>query len=260
MKQLGYDPNDNSTDIETPTGIGNVACAAVLEFRHHDKSNQLGDLAPGPYSDWSGYRPVNSAGTVPAQSLFTKPLNPEHWQPLTYTDSNGSFVWRNFLPGTRDLSRPFTFSLFNIQEIGLLVVDSQMPFPILAETVGVDKLVFFLSGWLVLAPCASFVHYDFSFADKFFGIRMHSCSISLSYLPAFSGPCSGLLSPSRRALAALSVTLLWFRLFHSGLGGLLDLLRTLFANHAQGQRNRGKASDQGESQSGSFALIIVQPA
>jgi len=45
MKQLGYDPTDNSTDIETPAGIGNVACAAVLEFRHHDKSNQLGDLA-----------------------------------------------------------------------------------------------------------------------------------------------------------------------------------------------------------------------
>src|ERR1017187_1275063 len=47
MKQLGYDPRDDSTDIETPTGIGNVACAAVLEFRHHDKSNQLGDLAQG---------------------------------------------------------------------------------------------------------------------------------------------------------------------------------------------------------------------
>lgn len=55
MKQLGYDPNDNSTDIETPSGIGNVACAAVLEFRHHDKSNQLGDLAQGSYSDWTGY-------------------------------------------------------------------------------------------------------------------------------------------------------------------------------------------------------------
>jgi len=25
MKQLGYDPKDHSTDIETPTGIGNVA-------------------------------------------------------------------------------------------------------------------------------------------------------------------------------------------------------------------------------------------
>src|SRR5439155_810927 len=32
MKELGYDPNNNSTDIETPEGIGNVACAAVLEF------------------------------------------------------------------------------------------------------------------------------------------------------------------------------------------------------------------------------------
>ena len=59
MRELGYDPNDSSTDIETPMGIGNVACAAVLEFRHHDKSNQLGDLAQGPYSDWSDYSPVN---------------------------------------------------------------------------------------------------------------------------------------------------------------------------------------------------------
>lgn len=31
MKELDYDPNNNSTDIETPEGIGNVACAAVLE-------------------------------------------------------------------------------------------------------------------------------------------------------------------------------------------------------------------------------------
>src|SRR5882672_4069840 len=60
MQQLGYDPDDTSTDIETPTGIGNVACAAVLEFRHHDKANQLGDLAQGPYSDWTGYTAVNT--------------------------------------------------------------------------------------------------------------------------------------------------------------------------------------------------------
>ena len=45
MWELGYDPDDHSTDIETPTGIGNVACAAVLEFRHHDGANQLGDMA-----------------------------------------------------------------------------------------------------------------------------------------------------------------------------------------------------------------------
>src|SRR5579863_2689595 len=106
MKQLGYDPSDDSTDIETPTGIGNVACAAVLEFRHHDKSNQLGDLssgnsasgnlAQGPYSDWTGYRPVNSPGTVPAHAPFAKPLNPERWQPLTYTDATGNLVSQMF--------------------------------------------------------------------------------------------------------------------------------------------------------------------
>jgi hypothetical protein len=96
MKQLGYDPNDNSTDIETPTGIGNVACAAVLEYRHHDKSNQLGDLAQGPYSDWSGYRPVNAAGAVPLGVAFQNSLDPDRWQPLTYTDSYGNLVLQTF--------------------------------------------------------------------------------------------------------------------------------------------------------------------
>jgi len=107
MRELGYDPNDNSTDIETPTGIGNVACAAVLEFRHHDQSNQLGDMlrvegagtGNGPlgiYGDWSGYRPLNQPGMVPAHFPLSRPLNPDHWQPLTYTDSTGSLVLQMF--------------------------------------------------------------------------------------------------------------------------------------------------------------------
>ena len=96
MKRLHYDPDDTSTDIETAVGIGNVACGAVLEFRHHDKSNQLGDFAQGTYADWSEYHPLNPPGTVPARSSFTKPLNPEHWQPLTYTDSSGNLVLQMF--------------------------------------------------------------------------------------------------------------------------------------------------------------------
>ncbi|MBV9182572.1 MAG: hypothetical protein JO356_14770 [Acidobacteria bacterium] len=32
MKELGYDPNDNSTDIETLAGIGNVACGVSSNF------------------------------------------------------------------------------------------------------------------------------------------------------------------------------------------------------------------------------------
>jgi hypothetical protein len=113
MHQLGFDPNDKSTDIETPAGIGNVACAAVLEARHRDKSNQLGEMdsaaadnaerngikklnAIGAYDDWSGYRPLNSAGTIPAQFRLLRPLNPDHWQPLTYTDSTGNLVLQMF--------------------------------------------------------------------------------------------------------------------------------------------------------------------
>lgn len=96
MKQLGYDPNDKSTDIETPEGIGNVACAAVLEFRHHDKSNQLGDLAQGPYSDWTYFRPVNMPTPFPLRLPTIHPIDMNHWQPLIYVDSTGGFTAQMF--------------------------------------------------------------------------------------------------------------------------------------------------------------------
>jgi len=107
MKQLGYDPNDNSTDIETPTGIGNVACAAVLEYRHHDKSNQLGDLAQGPYSDWTGYAPANSASPVPTR---TAPADPNHWQPLTYINSTGDLMTQRFVGAQWSQVTPFALT------------------------------------------------------------------------------------------------------------------------------------------------------
>jgi hypothetical protein len=55
MASLGYDADDISTDTRTPSGIGNVACAAVLAFRHTDGSNQLGDLTASgiPYADYT---------------------------------------------------------------------------------------------------------------------------------------------------------------------------------------------------------------
>lgn len=126
MRKLGYDPNDHSTDIETPTGIGNVACGAVLEFRHHDKSNQLGEMdstaaenagkngikmsAIGAYSDWTGYRPVNGAGVLPAHFPSAKPLNPDHWQPLSYTDSSGNLVVQMFAGAQWCFITPFAMT------------------------------------------------------------------------------------------------------------------------------------------------------
>ena len=103
MTSLGYDPNDDSTDTTTPTGIGNVACTAVLNFRHSDGSNQLGDLHAGAYSDYTGYVPVNAPSTVPVDPLTVS--DPNHWQPLQYfngvTNITQSFVgaqWYRVIP------------------------------------------------------------------------------------------------------------------------------------------------------------------
>ena len=73
MATLGYDANDNSVNVVTPAGIGHSAAKAVLDFRHHDGSNQLGDLNPGAYSDYTGYTSINTPITI---------NDPNRWQPL----------------------------------------------------------------------------------------------------------------------------------------------------------------------------------
>jgi hypothetical protein len=87
MTSLGYDPNDTSTNVTTPTGVGNVACQAVLNYRHHDGSNQLGDVPGGepgvPYSDYTGYAPVNTPDQI---------NDPNRWQPLRVPNGMGGFV------------------------------------------------------------------------------------------------------------------------------------------------------------------------
>ncbi len=76
MAALGYDPRDASGDLTTPSGIGTVAAEAVIAYRHGDGSNQLGDLHPGAYSDYTGYVPVNPPDAI---------LDPNRWQPLLVT-------------------------------------------------------------------------------------------------------------------------------------------------------------------------------
>ncbi|MCC6139691.1 MAG: vanadium-dependent haloperoxidase [Nitrospira sp.] len=88
MAQLGYDPADHSTDTHTASGIGNVACQAVLDFRHHDGANQLGDLAAGAYADYTNYVPVNDPDHV---------NDPNRWQPLRVSNGHGGFVTQKFI-------------------------------------------------------------------------------------------------------------------------------------------------------------------
>jgi membrane-associated phospholipid phosphatase len=79
----GLDPNNGSTDTSTPAGIGNVACKAVLDFRHTDGSNQLGDLHAGAYSDYSNYQPVNTP---------TQINDPNRWQPVQIGANTQKFI------------------------------------------------------------------------------------------------------------------------------------------------------------------------
>lgn len=83
MRELGFDPFDFSLDPETPVGIGNLAASSVIESRRTDGSNQYGNM-PGsngmPYTDYSGYRPVNNADSL---------LDLSRWQPKYFADGKG---------------------------------------------------------------------------------------------------------------------------------------------------------------------------
>ena len=88
MTSLGYEPTDASIDTSTPAGIGHVAAGAVIAFRHHDGANQLGDLHPGAYSDYTGYVPVNDPDHI---------NDPNRWQPLRFSDGPGGFVTPGYI-------------------------------------------------------------------------------------------------------------------------------------------------------------------
>ncbi|MBK8979145.1 MAG: vanadium-dependent haloperoxidase [Planctomycetes bacterium] len=101
MRAAGHDPDDRSLDPGTPVGIGNLVAAALLESRHHDGANQLGDEVGGdgtPYSDYTMYRPVNPPDRV---------LDPDRWQPIPFDDGRGSTVVLGFLTPHWYRVRPF---------------------------------------------------------------------------------------------------------------------------------------------------------
>jgi hypothetical protein len=99
-----------SSNTETPSGVGNVACAAVLDFRHNDGSNQLGNLTASgvPYADYTGYVPVNLPSTVPVDPATV--VNVNHWQPLQYIDASGTFVTPKFLGAQWNKVIPFALT------------------------------------------------------------------------------------------------------------------------------------------------------
>ncbi len=91
MRKRGYDPDDNTRDTSKPQGVGNVAAAAVIEYRHHDGANQLGDEIGSngkPYSDYTFYHPVNP---------WNKIIDADCWQPIEFTLADNKKVTPGFL-------------------------------------------------------------------------------------------------------------------------------------------------------------------
>ncbi|MGH3738397.1 MAG: DUF6851 domain-containing protein, partial [Micromonosporaceae bacterium] len=113
MRSLGYDPGAAPAD-SSPAGIG-VKCAdGLLRYRHSDGSNQLGDLHPGPYSDYTGYQPVNDPMTVTEPIDPATVHDPNRWQPLTYTDTSGRTITPTFLGAHWTKVKPFALPYSSI--------------------------------------------------------------------------------------------------------------------------------------------------
>jgi hypothetical protein len=80
-----------TTEPVTPAGVGNAAAAALIAYRANDGANQAGDTPGGngkPYSDYTGYVCVNTAERC---------SDPDHWQPITFSDGKGGAVTPGFL-------------------------------------------------------------------------------------------------------------------------------------------------------------------
>ena len=99
MASLGYDPNRVGS---TAARVGVTACAAVLDHRDHDLSNEADH-----YADWSGYRPLNQPMVVARPLDPATVRDPNRWQPLTYPDRSGATVTPGFLGAHWGYVQPF---------------------------------------------------------------------------------------------------------------------------------------------------------
>jgi hypothetical protein len=104
LRAKGYDPDDASTDIATPQGVGTVAAAAVIDYRRNDGANQLGDEADGngkPYADYTGYQPKNAPGQI---------SDPLRWMPIPFADGKGGTWSPGFLTAHWGRVQPFALA------------------------------------------------------------------------------------------------------------------------------------------------------
>ncbi|MBQ4879982.1 vanadium-dependent haloperoxidase [Pseudoalteromonas luteoviolacea] len=104
LLDIGLDPDNNSTDLNTPIGIGNAAGFAVVAGRQFDGMNQEGDTNkqynPMPYADYTQYKPLNTA---------YKLKSPSHWQPDMQRKGLGLYKIQQFVTPQFALAEPYSY-------------------------------------------------------------------------------------------------------------------------------------------------------
>jgi hypothetical protein len=105
LTSVGLDPDDASTSLTSPVGIGNKAGRAVAAAREQDGMNQLGDEGGTvydrrPYANYTDYQPVNTAYRL---------VNPSRWQPNLVTPGNGTFFVQQFVTPQWGLTEPYSY-------------------------------------------------------------------------------------------------------------------------------------------------------
>jgi hypothetical protein len=101
MTRMGYTISDISTSSGTPAGIGNITAQAVLALRHQDGSNQLGNLHPGAYSDYTKYPIINTPEDI---------KDPNRWQPLEVPEGKSGSKVQTFVGAQWANVTPFALS------------------------------------------------------------------------------------------------------------------------------------------------------
>lgn len=144
MDQLGYDPSITGTDVTTAYGIGNRMAEALLDVRHADGSNQLGDSPDGAagvaYSDTTGYTPVNPVGD---------PTDIAAWTP--------EFVPVDADPGTEDRIQQFltphwgSVDAFGFDSSDEFLPEAPQPFLLVDATVDLESKTITMANGAVLA-------------------------------------------------------------------------------------------------------------
>ena len=105
MATLGFDPGDSTTDASAPAGVGNLVAHALLEFRHADGANQLGN-----YADYTGFASPNAPMDLTGSFDPATVRDPNAWQPLQYRDATGTVVSPGFVGAQWQRVTPFALT------------------------------------------------------------------------------------------------------------------------------------------------------